>query len=357
MSYLSCSDCAEISHLDLDKVNPEHGLLKYAAIFWYQHLAAAEPSEELFGLVRDFLKSPNSWSCVRVQGQCAPHIFAKLSYHSRGDGFLMHAPGRSIKVEDEYYSDALPPWVGRYDIHADDIVWGYHMFVREWGQVIVDYPAGIQQYFGQVLGPRSFWSFKPNTDSGVEIITSDTGVVKRPSLKTEVAAMGTSQELTSPYVRDVLSEAQTAWIYSDEVTLVESGITATAIKYVKLEDSHIESDEDDAGVSDTDEGHDETVQQTSTSCSCLLFLSVSDGHHNPYWIHHVTALRSTGRHLAVFLTGLPWLLWPKDEDSVIAFNWKSWDTATLTLPVTVSKDMSVAIQGTSVSNEFKCLYS
>jgi len=175
LTYLSYKRYANFQISDIDNNPSQHSFLKYASVFWHQHLDRAGADHELFELVRNFLKSPNFWTCVQIQGKYAPHIFAKLSYNTLSDTFYMRLPSSSLKIksEDEYYADALPSWLGEYDNQGDRLVWGYHWFVREWSEVLVRHPEKIQKWFSEVLGSRSFWNSKHDYSGDVDVKTEE----------------------------------------------------------------------------------------------------------------------------------------------------------------------------------------
>jgi hypothetical protein len=126
LSYLSYKRYEAFEDLSLADT-PEHGLLKYASIFWFKHIKYEEKSRAVFEMIRDFMKSPNFWTCIRVQAKYAPHTFAKLSYDSSTDHYKMIAPNSKVLPGQEYYADALPPWIHEYDDEGDNLVWGYRM--------------------------------------------------------------------------------------------------------------------------------------------------------------------------------------------------------------------------------------
>jgi hypothetical protein len=170
LSYKRYSSPEDLSILgDFRKVTEQHPFLIYAALFWYQHLDRHGGSKELYERVRDFLQTPNFWTCIRVQSKYAPHLFARLSYDCKNDSYKMHSPDTPYQDDDpnhDYYADALPTWIDEYEDMADNLVWGYHMFVREWAEILIRRPESIQCYFAKVLGQRSFWStYQCSTDA------------------------------------------------------------------------------------------------------------------------------------------------------------------------------------------------
>lgn len=173
LSYKRYSNPEDLTVLaNFQGITHEHPFLIYAALFWHQHLDRHGGSEELFKRVRDFLRSPNIWTCIRVQSKYAPHLFARLSYDCKIDSFKMHSPDTPCVEDDpehEYYADALPTWIDKYDNMGDNLVWGYHMFVREWAEVLIRRPEYVQCYFAKALGRRSFWSTNQCSTDAVQI--------------------------------------------------------------------------------------------------------------------------------------------------------------------------------------------
>lgn len=173
LSYKRYSSPEDLSILgDFRKVTEQHPFLIYAALFWYQHLDRHGGSKELYERVRSFLRTPNFWTCIRVQSKYAPHLFARLSYDCKNDSYKMHSPDTPYQEDDpnhDYYADALPTWIDNYEDIADNLVWGYHMFVREWAEIIIQRPEYIQCYFAKVLGQRSFWSTKQCSTDAAQI--------------------------------------------------------------------------------------------------------------------------------------------------------------------------------------------
>lgn len=126
MSYLSYQRYETFTDFSLADT-AEHGLLKYASIFWYKHVDHGGKGKDVFDTVRDLLKSPNFWTCVKVQAKYAPHTFAKLAYETNTDKFMMEFSKKESNPDQVYYADALPSWLHEYDHEGDDIVWSYHM--------------------------------------------------------------------------------------------------------------------------------------------------------------------------------------------------------------------------------------
>jgi hypothetical protein len=358
LTYLSYRRYSEPISLDLERgTSPtDHGLLKYAAIFWYKHLQNSGGSKELFESVRDFLKSPNIWTCIRIQSNYAPHMFAKLSYNSKRYIYKMLLPGSKYSEgEDDYYADALPPWLGEYDSEGDVLVWGYHMFVREWAEVLVRYPDKIQKYFAQVLGSRSFWNTE-DTAKGVNITTAEgvtavhdllSGCTNQQCLTPLWTASPTIDETRvqpdgggrSQYVEDVLNKHWGEWKFQRSATIRRERLNAVVSRYhlktlVEDEDSDSDSDAEEAPAS-------LTPHQPS-----IWFLRVMDGEGAYHWFHHVTKSGFLQKSEPILLPKAPWLLWPQDEFSALLINIETWESSLNILPESAKTDLMLISQGT-----------
>jgi len=116
--------------------------LLYAAVFWHLHLSEAPKSTELFGEVHKFLESCNFWTCMQVQGTCAPYHFAPLKQvHS--DHF--HMTFKAVKLDEIYYPDPLPNWLEDFGDNGQRLVRLYQAFVKEWSTVLSCHPESILQ--------------------------------------------------------------------------------------------------------------------------------------------------------------------------------------------------------------------
>jgi len=144
MIYLSQDVYAEPGDTDsvVRKSCDKNDFLLYAAVFWYLHLSETPKSTELFDEVHRFLESCNFWTCMQVQGICAPYHFAPLrQVHS--DHFDMAF--KVAKIGEIYYPDPLPSWLEDFGEKGQRLVRLYHSFIREWSTVLSCHPESILQ--------------------------------------------------------------------------------------------------------------------------------------------------------------------------------------------------------------------
>ena len=355
LSYHRYSDCPA---LDLESADSsEHGFLKYASVFWHRHLQHAGGNQDLFARVRNFLKSPNFWTCVRVQSKYAPHMFARLSYNSKSDFYRMHLPGsKKSQGDQDYFADALPPWLGEYDSKGDFLVWGYHMFVREWAEVLVRHPNGIQEYFAQLLGPRSFWNTEKRA-KGVEVITAEgpkaiQSLFESGKAETQTTPIWTSEPTSekivkehdkgSPaYINDVLEKNGGEWHIDQRSFTKQIEVTATVYRYQMQTSAEAEADDSDEGDSD-----DDTNASPKTRQPVIWFLAVTDGEGLSHWYHYAAKSVINQKSAPLFIPHTSWLLWAQDE-SVMLLNIKTWSSTVIGLPDSEKSDLVLISQGTN----------
>lgn len=344
LSYLSYKRYADFGDPSLAD-SAEHGLLKYASIFWYKHIEFGGQNRELFEAVRDFLKSPNFWTCIRVQAKYAPHTFAKLSYDAGTNYYKMASPNSTSTPDKEYYADALPMWLGEYDNEGDDLIWSFHMFVREWGEVLVKHPGQIQDYFAKILGNRGFWFVKSREDSGVRVKLIDTST----SLST-IIGLGSVEEQCMPawqieavpklgaktmggrktpiYITETITKTKSQWDLQHRATVRYGQKAATIYRYKSRTSGTLakedESDEDSSGEDDDKNG---TSHEPS-----IWFLSLTNGSDTLKWFHHITKSGIVQRSAPIFIHGTPWLLWPQDESAILILNLDTWKSHISKLP-------------------------
>ena len=347
-----------------DFVDPEdsttNGLLKYASVFWYKHLQDAGPSRELFEQMRDFLKSPNFWTCIRVQSKYAPHAFAKLSYNSKTDFYKMHiSNGRTAAVDsaEEFYADALPPWIGEYDNQGDNLVWAYHMFVREWGAILVRKPDEIQTYFAGILGERSFFHKGISVDKKVKVTAVDGSNTLQQILhpyhlnevstttvqpaKSSEKPMIESIEGISPYIKDVLKNNHGEWKLDHSTTVQHEGITATIHRYNAS--STVSEDEEDGS---DDESSDEAEPLPEMARDpAIFFLSIAHQGEVTKWFHRIMKSGLLQRSPPFFIPHTSWLLWPQDESSITVISLLTWKCSLTDLPKSGGTDGLLVCQG------------
>lgn len=146
--------------------------LLYAAFFWHLHLSEAPKSAELFDEVRRFMQSRNFWTCMQVQGICAPYHFAPLRQVESG-GFVMSL--KAAKIGEIYYPNPLPRWLDAVGEDGELLVKLYHSFVKEWSTVLSNYPESIRQCQPWISGEIQFPCPDSSTDvdNGVRLLLPD----------------------------------------------------------------------------------------------------------------------------------------------------------------------------------------
>lgn len=366
LTYLSYKRYQDFRNVDLDD-DVTNGLLKYASVFWHKHLQDAGGSQELFEVVRKFLKSPNFWTCVRVQSKFAPHTFAKLSYNSKTDYFRMHLSSTRPTLassNEEYYTDALPPWLGEYDNQGDLLVWGYHMIVREFGEVLVRHPDDIRQYFGKILGSRGFWYTEGSAKERAEVKTVQGSTTLQELLEayqadalstvqlhaqdTDDKAVMKSSGPTNNYIHGVLKQNRGDWKLDHVHTVKESERNATIHRYKLVSMPVSEEEDDDSSDESSGDGKSKPAPPEMTNEPAIWFLFVTtNDKEEPHFYHHITKVGVLQKSVPLFITGLPYLLWPQEEDSVAIINLNTWKSSLTALPNSDKTDMLLLSQGKS----------
>jgi hypothetical protein len=366
LTYLSYKRYQDFRTVNLDD-DVNNGLLKYASVFWHKHLQDAGGSKELFEAVRKFMKSANFWTCVRVQSKFAPHTFAKLSYNSKTDYYKMHLSNMKPAPEssnEEYYADALPPWLGEYDNQGDLLIWGYHMIVREFGEVLVRHPDEIQQYFAKILGSRSFWYTKGSAKEKAEVRTvegpttlqkllepyqaDDLSTVQFRAQDEDDNGAMKSTETTNNYIQDVLKQNRGDWKLDQIHTIQQSKRNATIHRY-KLVSIPVSEDEDDSSDDSSDDEKSEPAPPEMATEPAIWFLSVTtNDKEEPHFYHHMSKVGVLQKSIPLFITGSPYLLWPQEEDSLAIINLKTWKCSLTALPKSENTDLLLLSQGKSL---------
>jgi hypothetical protein len=367
LTYLSYRRYADAGDVNFEDEFAEHGLLKYASIFWHSHLQRAGPSPELFNHMSKFMKLPNLWTCVQVQSKFAPHMFAKLSYISESNMYRMRLPGvEKYAGGEEYFADALPGWIGDYDDQGDHFVWSYHMFVREWGEVLVRNPDKIQQYFPKVLGKRSFWNTENTSNKLVKVKTAEGAsaitqllepyevdvdsiptVAHQDSKKNSTACNDMSWQ--SEYIKNVLQNQKRAWIFDHSTALNMGSSHATVHRYKFQAGSPADDSDDSDSDSDSDvfdSGYDDEENQSSANEGSLWFLSVTSEKGESRWYHHISKSTALQRSLPIFVAQTSWLIWPQDDSSMLLLDLKTWKPSISTFPQLEKTDSQLISQGT-----------
>ena len=367
LTYLSYKRYADFGSLDTADCSPDHGFLKYAAIFWHQHFKRAGGDHELFDVVRGFLKSPNMWTCIRVQSKYAPHLFAKLSYNSKLDSYRMHKPSSAFtqgSSSETYYADALPPWIADYDNHGDHLIWGYHMFVKEWAEALVGHPDKIERYFTQVLGSRSFWNEKPVAKASVRVTTLEGNMYVPKNLEKveelchptwhtkatgELNLQTGVDESIPQYIKNVLEKLSGKWNFSRSTTVECAGVTVVVYRYHQyLATSREEEDETkDDREEDNDDEDGNIKPSLAHESAASWFLSVSRGGEATHWFDHVAKSGVLQKSAPIFIPQRPWLLWSHDESSLFVLNLDTWASSDIPLPPQEKSELVLVSLGMS----------
>ncbi len=375
LTYLNYDRYAEFENFDLDEDTPDHGLLKYASIFWHQHIREAGPSISLYREVRDLLRAPNMWTCIRVQSKYAPHMFAKLvSYQGKEHKYYMHVPksnpiASSLTIQ-EFYADALPPWMAEFESQGDHLNWGYHMLVREWGEVFIKYPDKIQNYFSKILGPRSFWS-SSDPDNDIQVLTMDDpinvhDVLCRYEAKDSCIPIWQAQivdrrppipnnDTRELYINDTLSEYPGDWNFHHCATAEQENVLATVYRY-RLKPGSAPIDDSDSDSDSDNETSEEEAVPTIAYESAIWFLSVTDDSGELRWFHYKAKSGVLQKSTSIFIPQSPWLLWAHDESSLIFVNYRTWETSKTPFPLGKSALMLIS-HGISYSSMFRRDYT
>ncbi|ORY04110.1 hypothetical protein BCR34DRAFT_604961 [Clohesyomyces aquaticus] len=144
LSYVRYNRPQDVSAL---MKNKEHAFLQHAAIFWYRYLDDATSSRSLSAKVVDFVRSEAFWTCVAVQAQIAPHLFAL--YTNTGCGFTIQATGpqKDKELDKVAYAIPLPDWLesGEYGTEGPQIMETFHKFVMEWHPVLNSHRSAVNE--------------------------------------------------------------------------------------------------------------------------------------------------------------------------------------------------------------------
>jgi hypothetical protein len=345
ISYLSYKRYADFDPLgQIDSA--EHGLLKYASIFYYKHIESGGKSKELFELMRNFMKSPNFWTCIRVQAKYAPHTFARLSYDG-SNHWKMASLNKSVAPNQEYYADALPSWLQDYDNEGDSLVWSYHMFVREWGDVLVRYPNQIQHYFATALGSHGFWFLEEEEKSStvnvkiLENLTNISNVLGLADVEIKCTPVWQLQKAVkdstsirsheaSGYISKLTTKIRGPWELDGTATMKNGEIVATVYRYKSQASSTDTKDDSDEEADDEDEDKGSNNFHEFS----IWLLSVDDGKGTTKWFHHATQTGMLQKSTPIFMPNVSWLLWPQDESTILRIDLNTWISDITKLPST-----------------------
>lgn len=122
------------------KTDPEHAFLRYASVFWFQHLdMRGVACEEMRQEILKFLKSGGFWTAFRVQTRVARYLFAR--YVQRGScGYRMRADGSEWTTSD-FIASTIPLWWdkpcnGTVTQHDLEMLHHLQRFIMEWHEAL-----------------------------------------------------------------------------------------------------------------------------------------------------------------------------------------------------------------------------
>ncbi|KAL7931790.1 hypothetical protein V8C35DRAFT_329459 [Trichoderma chlorosporum] len=125
----------------LDLNEEEDSFLKYAAAFWWEHLQNANPSEELFAKVREFLESANFWTCVVIQSSITPHLFTRLKSEPEYYRWDLNDLGFD---DNDPFAVPLPNWFDQYPL-GQKLDWDFCAFLSDWYNVLTAHPGNLSE--------------------------------------------------------------------------------------------------------------------------------------------------------------------------------------------------------------------
>jgi len=360
LAYLGYRRYSKFDNFTSVDDSSDHGLLKYACIYWHTHLDSADPSKEMFESVRKFMKSPNFWTCIRVQSRLAPHMFAKLSYDSRRNSYRMTLTGKTNGTTgEEFYAHTLPEWLSNFNEQGEDLVRSYHMFVREWGDVLVRNPDHVQRYFTKVFGDQTFWNRKSVSEGTVEVKTWEgenaydellesyglETISTSPKLTEDI--IEESVEVTADYIKSVLHKEAGFWDLDHSVQIRNGDFCSVVYRY-KLQ--HTSSQDVEAADSDddiSDSGFEDEIELLSSKTKSLWFLSVTTRQGECHWYHHISNSTTVQASIPLFIHNTSLVFWSQDDQSALLIDRDTWASSVKEMPATESTDSILILQGLS----------
>lgn len=144
----------------------DHAFLRYAAVFWHDHLNKGEHCVKLFKRVRSFVQSSNFWNCLQIQREIAPYLLSRLTEMEDGY-FKMQGPNGYESRGADNYSHALPLWLEEYGSEGAVLIESYMLFLKEWHHILVGCPNAVSQCHPGILGKHNVFhdSMKRNVGS------------------------------------------------------------------------------------------------------------------------------------------------------------------------------------------------
>ncbi|KAG4279932.1 hypothetical protein FPRO06_11265 [Fusarium proliferatum] len=116
----------------------DNAFLRYAAVFWHNHLRKIEPKSETLKYVTEFLKSPGFWTCIYVQSHTAPYLFAR--YKRTSDNHYQPMMGTTSGSPFDF-GLPLPPWIKENSsTDCASLDRSFCDFVQDWGELLAKNP-------------------------------------------------------------------------------------------------------------------------------------------------------------------------------------------------------------------------
>ena len=169
--FPSASEKLEHSLNDLVEEN-HNPFLRYASIFWHQHLKESSASLPLFERISHFMHSTNFLTCLWVQSKYAPYLLTRYTAKDDSGSFRIQnatavfLPNPKTEV---YYPDPLPGWLSDFNEDGAQLVRGCQLLIREFGLVLLRRRGGIQDCHPCCLGALNF--LPPEAEKKWKILT------------------------------------------------------------------------------------------------------------------------------------------------------------------------------------------
>jgi hypothetical protein len=149
-----------------------HAFLRYAATFWFWHLMRTSHSNELFSSVEQFIQSPAFWTCLIVQCNIAPHLFAQLIEMHSGHYRLDAGRLGDYKTSNDQrlnFAFPLPEWLDTYSPSGPLIVQEFLCFIKEWHFLLTSYPQALGQCIRDFSG-NTYPCRNPSQSEGIRVL-------------------------------------------------------------------------------------------------------------------------------------------------------------------------------------------
>ncbi|KAK3399796.1 hypothetical protein B0T20DRAFT_451971 [Sordaria brevicollis] len=390
--------------------DPEHAFLRYASVFWFQHLdMRGVACEEIRQEVRKFLKSGGFWTAFRVQTRVARYLFAR--YAQRGScGYSMRADASEWTTSD-FIASTIPlctsPWSGTrrsrlartyycsvplilrlpVSSRAEQSSWKRTSSASLWARSPVDLQARHVGSFGSlpVVNPPGMYS-----------------ICRRRLDVTVVTANGERPHpLPKRLVNECSSDKPQGWQFVDEVRFASDlAANASVVCHFARVQRHSQSiarlrgsaggagqqeaetsDDDPSAYDEQKEGEEfdeeefdeeeedsdsETASETEGDSSAIdsstdatepegdtvtdvLVVIREEG--DPVWIPCPGSQKSKRQMAGSLHPNKPFFVWAQDADRLNVMNTGSGKTATFNLPQLPKENISLRLQGPTVATE------